>query len=92
MEFTTNGGIIDMLRAGHYDEAVERLVADPIIIAMAHGLATVDRDSLVHPRDDEGPEQARFEFMQMANAEYAMRGGANQAHVGAVSEALLILI
>ena len=81
-----------MLRAEHYDEAVERLVADPIIVAMAHGLANVDRDSLVHPRDDEGPEQARFEFMQMANAEYAMRGGASQAHVGAVSEALLILI
>lgn len=75
------------IRAAHYGEAVARLMADPIIIDMAGGLAGVPLDTLTHPDGT-----ARFEFMQGANAEYRNRGGKDGAHIGGIAEALLKLI
>lgn len=63
------------------------LAQDPIIIAMAKGLAGVDRNELVH---DEG--NPRFDFMMAANAEYAARGGQLSQSIGGVAHALLSLI
>jgi len=78
-----------MIKAKHYDEVEELLANDPIVIAMAHGLAKVEREQMVH--EDGSP---RFEFMQSANAEYRERGGKGSGHdegdhIGAVAHALL---
>lgn len=77
-----------VIRAAHYGETEARLMEDPIVIAMAMGLANTARKELVH---DDG-ETARFEFTQSANAEYRARGGTDGGHVGAVSAALLKLL
>lgn len=74
-----------VIKAKHYGETEERLAQDPIVIAMAHGLADVPREQLVH-EDGESP---RFEFMQSANSEYRSRGGEDGGHIGAVAHALL---
>lgn len=76
-----------VIRAAHYDETVKALVADPIVIDMAGGLAGVPVSELAH---DGGTP--RFEFMQAANAEYKSRGGEGGGHIGAVAEALLKLL
>lgn len=78
-----------MIRAKHYDEAEARLAQDPIVIAMAQGLADVPRYKLVHDGPDGGP---RFEFTQRANAEYRERGGKDGGHIGAISAALLMIL
>ncbi|MGW0061367.1 hypothetical protein ACWDTT_15755 [Streptosporangium sandarakinum] len=75
------------IRASHYDDAVSRLVADPIVRRMVVGL-TSEADAVLTHDDGKTP---RFEFMQGANAEYAKRGGVIDAHIGAVAEALLVL-
>src|SRR6516165_8880561 len=63
-----------MIKAAHYDEVEELLSNDPIVQAMAQGLAKVEREKLVH--EDGSP---RWEFMQKANAEYRERGGQGRA-------------
>lgn len=74
------------IEAGHYGEAVQQLMADPIVIAMAAEMRGYPREQLAH--DDGSP---RFEFMQAANRQYDKRGGTIHAHIGAVAEALLKL-
>lgn len=76
-----------VIQAAHYGETEARLMEDPIVLAMAQGLADVPRKDLAH--DDGG---ARFEFMQRANAEYRERGGKDGGHIGAVANALLKLL
>jgi hypothetical protein len=76
------------IEAAHYREAREKLMSDPIIRDMVVGLANEPLDRLQHA-DSETP---RFEFMQAANREYESRGGTIKAHIGAVAEALLILL
>jgi hypothetical protein len=79
---------VTTIRAAHYGETVDQLKADPIVHAMAAGLAGVPRDELAHP--DGTP---RHEFMGHANAEYHdVRGGLVYGHIGAVAEALLGLL
>lgn len=73
-----------VIKAKHYDETEARMAKDPVIIAMAHGLANEPREKLAH--DDGTP---RFEFMQAANKEYAARGGTDGGHIGAAARALL---
>jgi len=75
-----------VIKAKHYAETEDRLAQDPIIQAMAKGLAGVPRSELVHDGPDATP---RFEFMQAANAEYRKRGGKDGGHIGAVAHALL---
>lgn len=76
------------IRAAHYDQTVTQLVADPIVHALARGVAETDRDELAH---DEGTP--RHEFMGAANREYVARGGEVAGrHIGAVAEAILALL
>ncbi len=75
------------IEAAHYGEARRVLREDPILQGMVPGLLGVPIDNLTHP--DGTP---RFEFMGAANREYASRGGTNQAHLGAVAEALVGLL
>jgi hypothetical protein len=75
------------IRAAHYGETERQLMNDHIVIAMAHGLAGVPREQIVH---DNG--QPRFEFMQAANREYESRGGTNGGHIGAVANAIVSLL
>jgi hypothetical protein len=81
-----------MIKAAHYDEVEELLSNDPIVQAMAQGLAKVEREKLAY---EDG--QPRWEFMQKANAEYRERGGKGSGHdegdhIGAVAHALLIVL
>jgi hypothetical protein len=75
------------IEAKHYAASRRHLYDDIIVCDMAQGLRDVALDTIQH--DDGTP---RFEFMQAANAEYAKRGGKYHAHIGAVAEALLMLI
>ena len=83
-----------VIKAAHYGETEARLTQDPIVIAMAKGLADVPRGQLVHERAVIGGNEVtpRFEFMQSANAEYRQRGGTDGGHIGAVAHALLNLL
>lgn len=83
-----------MLRSKDYGETEARLAADPIVIAMAKGLANVPRSELVHDTSDvtDTDVTPRFEFMQRANAEYRERGGTDGGHIGAVAHALLMVL
>lgn len=76
-----------IIEARHYGDARRVLRNDPIVKDMARGLVDVPLDALTH--EDGSP---RFEFMQRANREYAKRGGTNQAHIGGVAEALLMIL
>jgi hypothetical protein len=80
------------LRSKDYGETEARLAQDPIVIAMAKGLAGVPREELVHVDEDGDEGGARFEFMQSANAEYRERGGKDGGHIGAVANALLLVL
>ena len=75
------------IRAAHYDEAVTRLVHNPIVQQMAAEIAVarLPLDRFFH---EEGTP--RFDFMLAANATYAERGGDiyYASHIGAVAEAL----
>lgn len=75
---------IAVLESEDYEIARKVLVADPIVIEMSKGLNATE---CAHY--DGNP---KFEFMLAANREYAKRGGKNQAHIGAVAEAILRLL
>lgn len=76
------------IRADHYREDVDRLIADPIVRDMAGGLAGESIANLTH--DDGTP---RFEFLLAANAEYTRRAGHGaNAHLGGVPEALVAIL
>jgi hypothetical protein len=78
---------MNVIRAAHYGETVAALMADPIIIDMAAGLAAVPMDKIVHPAGG-----ARHEFMMAALDEYHTRGGKIGTHIGGPAEALLNLL
>lgn len=72
-----------------YEVTRQRMMKDPIVIAMAEGLFNTTVKDITHP----GPEKTpRFEFMMMANKEYRRRGGTDGGHIGAVAEALIRLV
>lgn len=75
------------IRASHYGETEKRLASDPIIIAMAKGLAGVPREEMFHENGT-----ARHEFMMAANREYRSRGGTDGGHIGAVANALKMIL
>lgn len=62
------------------------LAADPIIIAMAAGVAPADRADLFH--EGGTPE---FTFMLAANREYHARGGQLSQSIGGVAHGLAIV-
>lgn len=66
-----------------YRDEQAALVADPIIRAMAYPMTLSLICEYFHA--DGTP---RFEFMQMANAEYRSRGGDKSQTLGAVARAL----
>jgi hypothetical protein len=78
-----------VIRSKDYGETEDRLMADPIVIAMSKGLKDVALDQMHH---GEPERTARFEFMQAANAEYRKRGGKDGGHMGAVANALINLV
>ncbi len=77
------------LESREYGEARAVLVAETIVQDMHMGLlmggTTVEE--LTH-----GDGTPQMTFMMAANNEYTKRGGTNLAHIGAVAEALLILM
>lgn len=75
------------IRSADYAEREAQLAQDPIVLAMAAGLAQEDREQLAH---DSGTP--RHEFMGAANREYYERGGTNVGHLGAVAAALLAVL
>ena len=75
------------IEAAHYAEARTKFMNDPIVQTLAKGLTDVPLDKLAHA--DGSP---RWEFMQGANNEYGKRGGKFHAHIGAVAEALLLIL
>ncbi|QAY03008.1 hypothetical protein SEA_GEMMA_82 [Mycobacterium phage Gemma] len=73
-----------VIESEEYEETRQRLTQDPIVIAMAEDVRNLNRDQIAH----EGGTP-RFEFMQAANQEYAMRGGTDGGHIGAIAEAII---
>lgn len=76
--------MVTIIEAKEYEEARQRLAKDPIIIAMAHGLANVPREEIAH--EDGTP---RHEFMLAANREYRERGGEDGYALGTIPDALI---
>jgi hypothetical protein len=77
-----------VLESPDYEETRQRMMWDPIVIAMAKGLRDVPRDQMAW----DGGNTPRHEFMLAANAEYRSRGGTDGGHLGAVPEALIRLV
>ena len=82
-----------IIESPDYEETRQRLMKDPIVMAMAKGLKGISITELAHkPEPGECPTP-RYEFMLVANDEYRKRGGkAHRTHIGAIAEALLRLI
>lgn len=78
-----------VIQANHYEQARQRFMKDPIVIAMAEELKDwpMRSEGLMH--DNGNPT---FKLMQLANKEYSRRGGKDDAHIGAVAEAILRLL
>lgn len=76
-----------VIESEDYEHTRQRLMKDPIVIAMAKGLANEPKSSLQHHLGT-----PRFDFMMAANKEYRERGGTDGGHIGAIAEALLRLI
>lgn len=62
----------------------QRLMRDPIVVAMAEELGDMPLSQITALGG--GPT---FDFMKMANREYASRGGKDGGHIGAVAEAVI---
>jgi hypothetical protein len=75
-----------VIRAAHYDDTVEKLKADPIIVQMAHEMDGYSLDEL------EWPSGPRHEFMMATLHEYKSRGGEIGSHIGGPAEAILQLL
>jgi hypothetical protein len=78
-----------VIKSKDYGETENRLMADPLVIAMAKGLKDVPLDQMHHGEPERTP---LFEFMMAANAEYRKRGGKDGGHIGAVATALINLV
>lgn len=72
------------LEAAHYQEARDRLAADPIVVAMANQIPDEVLAELTH-----ADGTVTHDFMSNSNDEYARRGGRDFAHLGAVAEAIV---
>lgn len=85
-----------IIESPDYEETRQRLMKDPIIIAMAKGLKGAPINDIAHVHNLDDPfnpnPTPRFEFMMAANSEYRSRGGTDGGHMGAVAEALLRLM
>jgi hypothetical protein len=77
-----------VIESADYEQARQRFMKDPIVMAMAKGLKGVPVTEIAH----EGSKTPKFEFMQAANREYQSRGGKDAAHIGAIAEALIRLL
>lgn len=85
-----------VIESGDYEETRQRLVQDPLIIAMAEQIKAdknFDQSKLVHNEDPDDPRPTpTFQFMMSTNMEYQKRGGADGGHIGGVAEAILRLL
>jgi hypothetical protein len=75
-----------VIESNDYENTRQRLMKDPIVIAMADDVSNYDISKLTH----EGGNP-NFEFMMKANEEYRRRGGTDGGHLGAIAEAVLRL-
>jgi hypothetical protein len=80
-----SGGAV--IRAAHYDQTVNELMADQVAVKMAAGLLDTPLADMV---DSFGAP--RHEFMLAALDEYHRRDGKVATHIGGVAEALLKLL
>lgn len=84
------------MEAKHYQETRDRLKRDPIVLNMAVELnqgaeaAPIREAFLSEFYHEDGTPTAWF--MNAANAEYQKRGGKDGGHLGAIAEAMWILI
>jgi len=80
-----------VIESGRYAEARRKLKEDPITQQMAQEIAI----ELSSPENREvfvRNGKPTFNFMTVANREYAKRGGKRIQHIGGVAEAILELI
>jgi len=84
-----------VIESDDYEATRQRLMKDPIVIAMAEDIKKnkMPRKFFVHNDDPDEPRPTpRYEFMMKANSEYRRRGGTDGGHIGAIAEAILRLI
>jgi hypothetical protein len=93
---SNEGSSVSMIESPDYEVIRQRLMKDPIVIAMAKGLEGEDLSEMVHNPNLDDPfnpnPTPRFEFMLAANKEYRKRGGKDGGHIGAIAEVLLRLV
>ena len=77
-----------VLEAAHYQETRERLAKDPIVIAMAATLTP----EIIEAESHDGGKSMKFGFMLAASEEFTKRGGTGHGHIGAVAEALAMIV
>jgi hypothetical protein len=83
-----------VIESQDYETIRQRLMTDPIVLAMAQGLSNTPSEEMVHPQS----KTPRFEFMQSANEEYRKRlkmlgrEDDQPRHIGAVAETLIRLL
>jgi hypothetical protein len=86
---------MSVIESGDYETTRQRLMQDPIVLAMAQGLSNTPSEGMVYPGPDKTP---RFEFMQACNTEYRERlanlglKDDQPRHIGAVAETLIRLL
>ncbi|QJD52641.1 hypothetical protein PBI_AN9_87 [Mycobacterium phage AN9] len=74
-------------KKNEYAETEARLQFDPIVVAMSVEMSGATEHIKASWTHDDG--EPNFQFMQVANREYARRGGKDGGHIGAIAKALL---
>lgn len=75
---------ITVITSNEHREAVDKLVADPILQDMLIGLRNVPDAEIMH---EDG--QPRWEFIGAANERYEREGGQHGAFIGSVAHAII---
>ncbi|AGK86115.1 hypothetical protein SEA_KERBEROS_88 [Mycobacterium phage Kerberos] len=76
-----------VIQSKEYGETEARLQHDPIVVAMSVEMSGAPEHIKASWTHDNG--EPNFQFMQIANREYARRGGKDGGHIGAIAKALL---
>lgn len=87
---------MSVIESADYEQTRQRLMQDPIVIAMADEIKAntrFNRSKLTHNDDPSDPRPTpTFTFMMSANHEYQKRGGTDGGHIGAIAEVILRLV